>query len=422
MPRELIARDVGLPAGPGVEETAEFSRFSCNILSSVDVMDADPANLFRVGFERQHDIDAARIENYLDVTVLRTPDVQPRDRLFIREMDHRKILLPVNDADRAPMEIEIWGFPDPLADNKDLQFPSPTMRIVEGEVVHSYHRPGHGPHTIHHHGMGSTPVNDGVGHTTFELAGDGYIYQFLAKSAGTYFYHCHRNTVLHFELGMYGLLIIDPPAPSGAPAPFADGGPGYVRRADGIVHYDVEGLWVLDDIDTRWHDDRAEDGVLNHGHGAGLACPFEPWNPDPTENPHLHRFEPDLFLITGVIADQENPLITHPKVARQARPGDTVLLRILNAGYTITRLSIPAALNAEVIAMDGKVLGGAEQMSYSRPFALAEMDHICQLTTAQRWDLLITQIPAGTWEVEVEYRHWISGVVLGRARTRLVAA
>jgi FtsP/CotA-like multicopper oxidase with cupredoxin domain len=379
------------------------------------------------GFEREHDIAAAELADYRDVTVLRTPDRQQRDRLFIREMRHDDLLLPVNDTDGATVEVEIWSFPDPLRDPDDIrhQFPSPTMRAVEGEVVHSYHRPSHGPHTLHHHGLGVTPVNDGVGHTTFELEGDGYIYQFLAKNAGTYFYHCHRNTVLHFELGMYGLLIIDPPRPegiTGPEAPYADGGAGFVRRGREIVPYDVEGLWVFDDIDLRWHDDREDDGVLNHGHGAGLACPFALWDPDPANNPHLHRFEPDLFLISGVIADQADPLITHPGVAVNASPGETVLLRVLNAAYTKLRLRLPAALNAEVIAMDGKVLGGEEHMSYSQPFALAELDHVVELTTAQRWDLLVSQVPAGEWIVEAEYRHWISGEVLGRARTRLVVA
>lgn len=405
MARALIARDVALPADPDVEDSDPFRRFGCDVLNMNDVIANDPTHLFNAGFERSHTLD---LPGYGTVTVLRTPDRQNPHRLFIREMEHRDLLLPVNIAGGATLEMNIWGFPDPLGSG-ELQFPSPTMRAVEGEVVHTLHKPSFNRHTIHHHGIGHTPVNDGVGHTTFELDGDGYIYQFYAKSAGTYIYHCHRNTVLHFEMGMYGLLIIDPPVPG---APFADGGPGFVRRAQDIVAYDVEGLWVLDDFDRRWHD--------GHGHSVGLRCPFEPWDPDPNRgNPHLHRFEPDLFHITGVIADQDDPLITHPNVARSAQPGQTVLLRIVNASYTRTRVSFPAALNAEVIAMDGKVLGGEAEKSYAYPFPLAEMNHVVELTSAQRWDILIQQAPAGDWPVDVEYRHWISGRVLGRARTLL---
>jgi hypothetical protein len=420
MTRPLIDRDAGLPAGANVEEEDAFRRFGCDVLQTVDILDnGDITNLFAPGFEVRRDIDGDdELQGYRDVSVLRTPDRLPFDRLFIREMVHSGLDLPVNNAGGSTEEIEIWGFTDPFGSD-ELELPSPTIRAVEGEVVHSLHRPSHGPHTIHHHGIGTTPVNDGVGHTSFELEGDGYIYQWLARDAGTYIYHCHRNTVLHFEMGMYGLLIIDPPPPagSGLSAPYADGGPGFVRRGKGLVHYHTEGLWVADDIDRRWHDDREDDGVLNHGHGAGIECPFEPWDPDPKENPHLHRFEPDRFLITGVIADQGSPLITHPRVAVSAQPGETVLLRILNASYTRTRFIFPPALNAEVIAMDGKVLGGAGHKSYSHPFPLAEMNHSFELTSAQRWEVLLENVPAGSWEIAVEYRHWISGAVLGEAKT-----
>ncbi|MDW7711998.1 MAG: multicopper oxidase domain-containing protein [Deferrisomatales bacterium] len=414
-----IPRDAGLPAAADVEDTPSFRGFACDVLQSTDILaDPDVTNLFSAEFKErlQHDIDEGVLApGYRSVRVLRTPDRVEPDRLFIREFDRRDLALPVNAADGATEEIAIWGFTDPLGAD-ELGFPSPTIRAVQGEVVHVYHRPGHGPHTIHSHGIGMTPVNDGVGHTTFELEGDGYIYQWLAPEPGTYLYHCHRNTVLHFEMGMYGLLIIDPPV---AGAPFADGGPGFAARRKDLVHYDVEGLWVIDDIDRRWHDDREDDGVLIHGHGAGLLCPFLPWDPDPTEHPHLHRFEPDRFLISGVMAGQDDPLITHPRVAVSARPGDTILLRILNAAYTRARFVFPSSLAAEVIAVDGKALGGSGHRSYSQPFPLSELDHRFELTTAQRWDVLIPNAPAGEWEVGVEFRDWISGALLGRARTRI---
>ena len=127
-------------------------------------------------------------------------------------------------------------------------------------------------HTIHWHGIEPTPMNDGVGHTSFEVTGN-WIYQFQPNTAGTYFYHCHKNTVLHFEMGLYGLLIIDPPQ---GPT-FASANAPTIPRFDPAtftVPFDVEAAWVPDEFDSHWH-------VLGHNAFMQACDANDPVEPEP---------------------------------------------------------------------------------------------------------------------------------------------
>lgn len=118
--------------------------------------------------------------------------------------------LPTWDAGQPGRPTELVFF---LLRDDDLKspfnqpfFPGPTMRVPRGSVVHiATDCQGPPPHTIHWHGIEPTPMNDGVGHCSFEVSGT-YIYQWQPNFTGTYFYHCHRNTVQHFEFGLYGLM------------------------------------------------------------------------------------------------------------------------------------------------------------------------------------------------------------------------
>ncbi|NLF32259.1 MAG: multicopper oxidase domain-containing protein [Planctomycetes bacterium] len=287
-------------------------------------------------------------------------------------------------------EIEVWGFEDPDDDRNGLQFPSKPIRVAEGSLVHGRLKPRHGPHTIHWHGIEPMSSSDGVGKLSFEVE-DTYVYQWLAAEAGTYFYHCHRNTTLHFEMGMYGALIIDPHPPAAETdlaAPYVTGGPGYVRRGDDLVRYDVERIWVADEMDPRWHELDKDSGIGD--------LPFD----DPDDDPGLNIFQPEHFLITGVF----HPLTrTDPRIVARAKVGQKLLLRIICAGYTYHRWTLP--LDAEVIAMDGRTLGttgrpGAHS-PYSYPFVQPAGTPF-ELSSARRWDLLITPTEAGTFPVTVE--------------------
>ena len=348
--------------------------------------------------------------------VLPTPDNIPTPgRTFERRNVAGAGQLPVPYRTKGGADtIEVWGF-NASGGTGEAWFPGSTIRVREGELVHSFLGPRFGSHTIHHHGIEPTPMNDGVGHATFLVGEGGYTYQWVAPEAGTYFYHCHKNTVLHFEMGMYGLLISDPDVTG---APFLDGGSGMVYRQNSVRNYDKEIFWVIDDFDSRWHED-----VVGMGHSAGIGRvgnEFLPIDGVPDNSQvQLHRFDPDYFLVTGVIADPRSQaggrsnVITSPVVSPTAERGQALLFRVLNASYTIVTVNFPAALNPEVIAMDGRTLGREPFVQYANAFSLSSLGGRMTLSTAQRWDLLLnTSVPAGTYFVDIEYRHWVTQELL----------
>lgn len=279
-------------------------------------------------------------------------------------------------------KIRYWTFIDPT---RTLQpsYPAPTIRVRQGQIVHTRFSANKGPHTIHHHGMNPSTANDGVGHVSFEVNGT-YTYQWQPHTAGTFFYHCHRNTVFHFEMGMFGLLIVDPPE-----------GPGRVFQ-NGPA-YDVEKMWVLDDMDPRWH-------AIDE-HDAGLCGMDVGFN----------RFEPKYFLLSGVF---NNRTTTDPRAVVTARLGQRILIRLLNASYSVARVTLPC--EATVVGVDGLGLG---REPWTSPYTIPANTPF-ELSSAQRFELILTPPSRGTFTARMEFRHWITGQIqnngAGVVQTRIV--
>jgi FtsP/CotA-like multicopper oxidase with cupredoxin domain len=410
---DQIPRDLGSPFNPlDPAEFQEFEEFGCppNTEDIVaDLLDAEAET------SRAHRLlDSEAIIPRLiqeEPGFLPTPDPVQPDLVFERQGMDRDQAFSLNDAGT----VEMWSFNN---DNDDFVWPGSTIRIKEGSVAHTLMSNSRGVHTVHHHGLEPTAVNDGVGHLTFDVQG-AYNYQWLAREAGTYFYHCHVNTVLHFEMGMYGMLIIDPDVPG---APFTDGGHGFVYVGNTLTPYQVEAIWVADDIDRRWH------AAAIHGHDrrAGIICgDFQ--SIDDEDNPEFHRFEPDVFVVSG--KPPEVGQRTLPE-ARQsiAAAGVTVarglrlLVRALNASYTTTRWRFPVSLPGQIIAADGRTLGRSPSGAYSSPYTLASIGHQLTLTTAQRRDILIDTSLAATGQhlVEIDFHHWITDEIFDYGRLTLV--
>lgn len=345
------------------------------------------------------------------------------------------------------MEFYLFRNQDAIADIRD-EFPSATLRLPQGVVFHC-ETDGHGPppHTIHWHGLEPTPHNDGVGHCSFEIGH--YVYQLQPQFIGTYFAHCHRNTMQHFEFGLYFLMLVEPkdayfatmynPAiPIGhcrdgrrrtaanlsAFPQFPDFNPAAISDADpwrGVaslkfnshphaqtVAYDVEALWVLDDRDSAWSDlgNNARATYPRHGSRPGFDDHFN-YNGDdgpaaPGDFFAFNDFNADYWYVTGVpvpcykggsaaipagieVPAALNSGVAGSQVSIRGLVGQTILVRCLDAAYNSAEVTFP--VDVVIIAWDGRALGVAP-FGYNHPY-LVKAGTPIDMTTARRFDALI---------------------------------
>lgn len=282
--------------------------------------------------------------------------------------------------------VVVWGFNDTTAAVNGA-FPSPPIRVTQGQIVHTVLSVNGmmWAHTIHHHGIEPATESDGTGHISWDVSGGSYTYQWKAHQAGTYFYHCHTNTVLHVEMGMYGVLIVDP-----APDP-AD--PVGTRRVfSGGPTYDVEAVWACDEFDSSWHNKDWAAGTC--GDDAGL-----------------NTLNPDYFLISGVDGAQ-SALNPSKGITATVSPGQTLLVRYINAGYYAQRIDF-GGLEFQVVASDARPL--------HNPVSITSLE----ACSAERYDCLFSPVAGQSgrsFTVTVQYLHWVSGAVLGEAKTSITVA
>ena len=194
------------------------------------------------------------------------------------------------EAAGGPIEApEVWAW---QVGDHEPTVPGPVFTVPEGaEFELTYDNTQHNrPHTIHLHAVEKGWVDDGSPSTTGEHVGPGesHTYRYTATPAGTHPYHCHFNTHVHLDMGMYGVVRV---VPEDYEAP------------------DREYFLNLGDWDSR----------LPIREAGGDA-----------EFSHRDR-NPDVFTINGRVA----PYTFHPEKGTPliVESGDTVRLHLCNMGY-----------------------------------------------------------------------------------------
>ena len=334
-------------------------------------------------------------------------------KTFVRSFFNRKLRFPDGAA------FEMWGFED---GSSGRRFPAPLIRITENEIAHVLLKSSKRVHTIHLHGMEPDPRNDGVGHTSFEVTGS-YTYQWRPEggepgnpnvgAGGSYFYHCHVNTVLHTQMGMVGPMVIDPvvhpehPVPAGARRSFVDG-----------PLYDVatEALLLTFSVDPRWH-------TLDHA--AGLSG----------EDAGLNRFDPKHFYVLGgpLAGPRSAGDVDYPKqlVVNRVGNGYPTLLRILNGDFSPMRVRFTTTSGqpvgmAELIAHDGRAFRDtSDPAAPSRPARDAGNRLVTaslSFGAAERYDMLLRPPGTGTFLAHFDWTHWVTRRLLATRTVPLIVS
>ncbi|MFC4454255.1 multicopper oxidase domain-containing protein [Deinococcus sonorensis] len=212
----------------------------------------------------------------------------------------REFTLEVHEivSEIAPgVRVQQWAFGFP---GQNASVPGPELRVRVGDLVKiTLHNTTSRAHTLHLHGITSLAQDmDGVPHTSHAvLPGQSFTYSFVATEAGTHMYHCHVETNLHLDMGMYGALIVEPREK-----------PAWVQ----------DHVLMLDEWDS---------------------------HQDPDQLPH--KPVPDYYLVNG----RAYPLIPDLKIGQ----GEVHLIRLLNIGQEVHSMHLHG-MTFLVVAKDGQDL------------------------------------------------------------------
>ncbi len=226
------------------------------------------------------------------------------------------------------------------AEGDKCSVPGPQLRVKQGDrVIVDFQNDHFHPHTIHWHGQFVPYESDGVpGSTQDSVAqGQSFRYDFIAKRAGTLWYHCHVDTQFHVMQGLYGMMIVEPQDESLEPK---DIDKEYSLVLSNLVRDLVEYIPPKEG--------EVVDPHAAHKHGG--ACGAS--GIQGCQNP-AHDLEPDVFLLNGhsfpKTVERDDTLIS-------LAPGERVRVRILNAGPVTMETLHPHGHDFLVTHKDGNPL------------------------------------------------------------------
>ncbi|MCP4421771.1 MAG: multicopper oxidase domain-containing protein [Chloroflexi bacterium] len=248
-----------------------------------------------------------------------------------------------------------------------VQTPSPIIPINENDEVYLTltnvgfeMRPDlDDAHTVHWHGFRNpTAYFDGVPEASVSVPqGRDFPYYYRPEHPGTYMYHCHFEDVEHVQMGMDGIIYVRPSQNATGTTGGHPPGKYVYNDGDGSTAYDREVTLLLNEIDTRPHDQ-----LLN-------VQEFV-WS----------DYKPNYWIINGrsypdTVLPNNDPSLPYQPISSlvQCNPGDRVLLRLANLGYAQHSMQLPG-IPMKVVGHDATLLrstSGADLTYYTNSLLIA---------------------------------------------------
>lgn len=260
----------------------------------------------------------------------------------------------------APRNTYVFGFRDvtglttaQVQDQKNkAQISAPILHVKEGDDVcikltnlGLTQRPDLvDAHTVHWHGFrDAIPLFDGVPEMSIAVPiSSDFTYYYKPHAPGTYMYHCHFEDVEHVQMGMTGVIFVQPAMNTSSNK--------YVYN-DASTRYDREFVMFLSELSAEAHYDDAHIQLFD-------------WS----------DFKPDYWLLNGRSypdtikpgALNGNPLNTPDSDPLKYQPisslvtansGEKVLLRFVNLGYQQQAMTL-GGIPMRVVGKDATLLKG----------------------------------------------------------------
>lgn len=224
-----------------------------------------------------------------------------------------------------------WGY--------NGQIPGPEIRVTEGDkvrIVFTNNLPK--ATTIHWHGINVPNSQDGVPGLTQKpiQPGETYIYEFVARPAGTRFYHTHgsshKDEAQQLDMGLSGAFIIEPI--------------GYQKP-------DKEYTLLLDEWQVSPMAEVTAFTMLNRALAHGEMAGESMMNMSMMSGGHMMDY--NLFTINGRSFPYTDPI--------NVKQGDRVRLRLVNAGTSTTHPMHLHGHQFRIISVDGNPVPQAAQLT-----------------------------------------------------------